>query len=530
VVIETNSKADEIKATKKGDFMTIQRKILGGVFILLLFLSCGSLAIADKCTDLATVTPLVPYGGAVITGATMVPASATMPAYCSVTATVGKKTDTDPQMDIEVWLPETWHKRLLHIGGGGFDGVMGIENAMANPVFRSNYVEKPLQKGFALAASNGGHRGTSSIDSSFLALFDYSMTQDYAHTAIGTTVRVAKALIADYYGERPKYSYFWGCSNGGRGAFNAAAKYAHEYDGVMAFAPSRNMPGLSSAWMEFAPAVTLTPGKIATIKNAALAACDRLDGINDGIISNPDACTFNPANLLCQGTPDDSCLTVDEIAIVKKIQSDLRLQDGSLVYSRNGFGELSWAWGYGTLGPGYVDLMTFQDPNYSDWDLNKDYPKLVQVLDGAYGCSGETDALARYLNEDRKMIVFHGTDDTLLSHYDTARTFYEVTDAADHRGKQNAKMYTAAGVGHCVGGPGADTFDMIGPITDWVEHRKEPGTLLSSKVDPSNGSVLFTRPLCEYPGYPRYKGHGSPNDAASFYCKYPKDRKCQDRD
>ena len=124
--------------------MTIQRKILSSVFILLLFLSCGSLALADKCTDLATVTPLVPYGGAVITGATMVPASATLPAYCRVTATVGKKTDTNPQMDIEVWLPETWHKRLLHIGGGGFDGVMGIENAMANPVFSSQLCRKAL--------------------------------------------------------------------------------------------------------------------------------------------------------------------------------------------------------------------------------------------------------------------------------------------------------------------------------------------------------------------------------------------------
>jgi feruloyl esterase len=502
---------------KKGGFMTMQKRIRSSVFILLLCLSYGSLALADRCTDLATATPLVPYGGAVITGATMVPASATLPAYCMVTATVGKNTDTDPQMDIEVWLPETWHKRLLHIGGGGFDGVMGIENAMANPVFRSNYVEKPLQNGFALAASNGGHRGANSIDSTFLALFDYSMTQDYAHTAIGTTVRVAKALIAGYYGERPKYSYFWGCSNGGRGAFNAAAKYAHEYDGVMAFAPSRNMPGLSSAWTEFTPAAILAPGKIATIKNASLVACDRLDGINDGIISNPDACTFDPAGLLCRGTSNDSCLTDAELAIVKKIQSDLRLQDGTLVYSRTGFGELNWAWGYGFLGPGYVNLMTFQDPDYSDWELNKDYPKLVQVLDGAYGCSGETDALARYLNEGRKMIVFHGTDDTLLSHYDTARTFYEVTDAANPRGRQDAKLYMAAGVGHCVGGPGADTFDLITPMTQWVEMGKEPKDVLASKLDGA-GNVLFTRPLCEHPRYPHYKS-GNPDDAASFTCK-----------
>jgi feruloyl esterase len=119
------------------------------------------------------------------------------------------------------------------------------------------------------------------------------------------------------------------------------------------------------------------------------------------------------------------------------------------------------------------------------------------------------------------MIVVHGTDDTLLSHYDTARTFYEVTSEAGGKGPKNAKLYMAAGVGHCYGGPGADTFDMISAITDWVEKGQTPKTLLASKIDPGTGSVLFTRPLCEYPKYPHYKGKGDPNNAANFQCKYP---------
>lgn len=468
------------------------------------FMAYGAGALADICTDLAPQ----PYGGATITSAAMVPPSGGTPAYCRVTATAGEQTD------IEVRLPDNWKKRFLHLGGGGFDGVTPFD-----PTFPPLPVEPPydnlLQQGYALAGSNGGHRATQYPGPTFA--LDYTLAQDYAYTAIGTTVRVAKALIGAYYGERPKYSYFVGCSNGGRGAFNAAAKYPNWYDGVVAASPSRNMPGLSAAWMEFMPAMALTPGKVATLFNATLAECDGLDGLKDGIISNPDTCTFDPASLRCKGASNDSCLTGEEIAIVKKIQSDLKLSDGTLIYSRNGFGELNWAWAYGVLGPGFVNWLTFRNPSYSSWNLNHDFPTVVEVLEGAYACSGETDALARYLNWGKKMIVWHGSDDTLLSHYDTIRTFNDVMSAAGGHGRKNAQLYVAQGVSHCGGGPGADTVDLVSAITDWVEKGQAPETLLASKINPQNGGILFTRPLCEYPKFPYYIG-GNPNAAASFRC------------
>jgi feruloyl esterase len=487
--------------------------VVAAIFVVFLVQVSSAVAGTDECVVLMNQ----PYGGATITSATMMPATGSTPAYCRVTATVGKDSDPRKQMDVEVWLPDNWQKRFLHLGGGGFDGTLPFQTTP--PAFRPNYIEKPLQNGFALAGSNGGHRVSDYPGPTFA--LDATMAQDYAYTAIGTTLRVAKTLIAAYYGERPTYSYFWGCSNGGRGAFNAAAKYPHEYDGVVAAAPSRNMPGLSSAWMEFGSAAKLTPGKIATVKKASVAECDHLDGLTDGIISNPDECGFDPESLRCEDTPDDLCLTDEEIAIVNKIQSDLKLADGTVIYSRTGFGELNWAGGYAALGPGYVNWLTFRNPLYADWELNKDYPTLVEVLEGAYACSGETEALAMYLNGEGKMIVVHGTDDTLLSHYDTARTFYEVTNEAHGRGRENAKLYMAAGVGHCYGGPGADRFDMINALADWVEKGRHPKTLSASKIDPATGSVLFTRPLCEYPTYPHYKGKGDPNDAANFYCRHP---------
>jgi feruloyl esterase len=175
------------------------------------------------------------------------------------------------------------------------------------------------------------------------------------------------------------------------------------------------------------------------------------------------------------------------------------------------------AFGYGGFGAGHVGWIVYRDPDYdpTTWNLNNDWPDVVEVCEGAYGFNADTDSLVHYLSMGKKLIVWHGTDDTLLSHYDTVRTMNELADAAGNFGK-NMKFYTVPGVGHCGGGVGASTFDMISALTDWVEKGKAPKNLIASKV--SGGSVLFTRPLCEYPRYPRYI-RGNPNDANSFECQ-----------
>lgn len=485
--------------------MKIQKGLMTVVAMLFVFMAYGGGALADNCTDLA----LQPYGGATITSAAMVPANGATPAYCSVTATA------EEQTDIVVWMPDNWQKRFLHLGGGGFDGITPFDPTFPPLTMEPSYGNL-LQQGYALAGSNGGHQASVWPNATFGT--DFNLTQDYAYVAIGTTVRVAKALIAAYYGQRPRYSYFAGCSNGGRGAFNAAAKYPFEYDGIVAGSPSRNMPGLASGWMRNLGATILTPANITAIYAAAVAACDALDGLEDGIISNPDACiqVFNPATV--------PGLTPADLAVVQTILSDTTLADGTVVYSRYGFGPLNWAPGYGVLGIGFVGWMVYRNPSYNPatWNLDQDYPDVVTVLEGAYDCSAKTDPLVRYANLGRKLIAWHGTDDTLLSHYDTERTFYQIADAAGEYGRSNMKLYLAAGVGHCgdtMGEPGADHFDMISAITNWVEKGIAPGNIVASKVN-SAGEVLFTRPLCESPRYPQYIG-GNPNDARSFQCEMP---------
>jgi len=469
--------------------------------IIMIFAALGLVHAVNagiSCSDLA----LQPYGGATITSATMVPASGDTPAYCKITATAGKQTD------IEVRLPDNWQKRYLHIGGSGFDGAIPTYLDIFNP---------RLQQGYAIAASNGGHRSARPDISDATFGLDPTLTQDYAHVAIGTTVRVAKALITAYYGERPKHSYWTGCSNGGRGGYNAAAKYASEFDGVIAAAPSRNCTGTIASWMQNWPIMTLDPAKVEAVNAAMVSACDKLDGLEDGIISNPDECTFDAATV--------SGLDETDIAIVNNIHSDITLSDGKLIYSRYGFGALIPELGlsYGSLGVGHVGYIVNRDPSYNptSWNLDNDYALVSTVMEGVYGFCAETDALASYLKSGRKLIVYHGTDDNIVSHYETIRAMGDLSRVAGCFGRANMRLYIVPGFEHCSRlGPGAEKVDWLSALTDWVEKGKAPKTLIASKED-TEGNVLFTRPLCEYPRYPHYV-FGDPNNAGSFICKKPK--------
>jgi hypothetical protein len=467
---------------------------------------------AIPCTALEQIA----IADTVITRAVKIAANGSVPAYCRVLASVA------PETDIEVRLPDTWQERLLHLGGSGFDGV--IPNLNLNGA--------QLAQGYALAGSNGGHRDPTGGPTRFLN--NPVLIEDYAHAAIGKTVRAAKAVIQAYYGQDARYAYFAGCSNGGRGAFNAASKYADDYDGVIAGAPSRNVPGLISGWVRAALLTPPSAAKMALMYRAELALCDGHDGLADGIISNPGRCRFDPAALRCAGEVDDgTCLTDAEIHAVNTIRSDVRLANGRTVYSRLGLGNPATGFGvFMPLGPpgaptvasfggAHLKFIVYGDPAYdpADYQVDRDLRAVTNVIEGEYDFSANTAPLATYLRSGKKMIVWHGTEDTAVSHLDTIRAYDRMADAAGKHA-ENARLYTPPGVLHCGGGPGADRFDLVGALTDWVENDRAPATLAASKRD-ATGNVLFTRPLCEYPRYPRYLGFGDRNDASGFHCVAP---------
>jgi feruloyl esterase len=488
-----------------------------GITIATLIVTLVSRADAGEPGPSCAALAKIALPDTVVTSAAVVAAQGARPAYCKVLGTVA------PETDIELRLPAAWQRRLLHLGGGGLDGSI--------PNLDLNNVE--LQQGYALVASNGGHRDPTGGPTRFLN--QPALIEDYAHGAIGKTVLFAKAIIRIYYGDSPRYSYFAGCSNGGRGAFNAAAKYADEYDGVIAGAPTLNMAGLISGWVRAALLTAPSGAKMASMYRAELAQCDAIDGVADGVISNPRACRFDPATIACPaGVNNDSCLTEAEIHAVNTIRSDVELDNGKLVYTRLGLGNPARGFGvFQPLGPpgsptvasfgvAMLQYIVYSDPAYdpATYDVDRDLRSVVNVVEGVYDFSADMTALAKYLRAGKRMIVWHGTEDMALSHMDTIRTFQRMADRAGH-GAENARLYTPPGVLHCGGGPGADRFDAVGALSRWVENGSAPRTLLATKVN-STGNVLFTRPLCEYPRYPRYVGHGDPADASSFECVRPR--------
>lgn len=472
-----------------------------------------SLAGAADCAGLtALVLP-----DATVISAVEVQAQAAVPAYCRVLATAGTETD------IEIRLPEPWGGRLVHLGGSGLDGFIQDLDARAGL----------LQQGFAVTASNSGHRDPTGGPTRFLN--DPAVIAAYAHGAIGQTIAVAKAIVLARYGEPARYTYFTGCSAGGRAAFNAAAKYGTEYDGVVAGAPTLNMSGLVSGWALATQVSAPSVAKLSAMYGAQLAQCDLIDGTADGIISNPARCRFDAASVRCPaGADDDTCLTDAEVEAVTRIRSDVELANGQTVYSRLGLGHPGM--GFGAFmplgGPGsptvamlvsswFLPYMVYGDPSYdpATYDLDREYSTVYEILEELYDFSADTGQLASYLRSGGKVIVWHGAEDALMSHHDTVRSYEELSRRAG-RGAENARLYVPPGVNHCGGGPGADAFDLLGALVEWVEQDRVPRTLAAAKHDVS-GHVLFTRPLCEHPKYPRYDGVGDPDAAASFQCVGP---------
>jgi hypothetical protein len=438
------------------------------------------------------------YYNIAVTAAVRVAASGSVPAYCKVS---GHEPGTDH--DLEVRLPDYWLGRYVQRGGGGFDG------SIPPPALSTG----ALQAGAVQGANNGGHR-----DPTGAVLRDNPRAVDrYSHGAILAATRFGKAVTRAYYGRYPEYSYYEGCSNGGRGALNAAAKYGNEFDGVVAVAPTINLTGQIAQWTGAAALTMPSAGQFAQVHAAAVAQCDALDGAKDGIIANWQACQFDAARHIPRGVG----LTSAQVHAIRAIMNDVKRADGSTLYSGFGFGDLGpGAPAYGMFGTGQMRSIVLNDASWmpEQFNLEQHQPMISAVIDARHQFSASPAGLTQFMHGGGKIIVWHGSDDALLSHKDTIRTWLEVNRVAGAAlARANSRLYIAPGVQHCSGGPGADNIDALAALMSWVEQGKAPGTLLARKLD-RTGAVQLSRPLCEYPAWPRYNGKGDVNDAGNFSC------------
>jgi feruloyl esterase len=469
-------------------------------------------------------------GGATLTTA-VISASGTVPTYCKVSGTLA------PALNFEIRLPDAWNGKLYYAGGGGYDGVM------------TELVVPPLTQGYAEVVSDSGHQGNGM--SAAFALNDTFAAQLFGSLSVPTVMSTTLKILPAAYGVPPAKSYFEGCSNGGREALMAVQRNPNLFDGVIARSPGYNWVGFMGAFNRTAKALAAPGGAFSAAKTALLAkhvreACDGLDGIVDGIVANPAACTakvVNVAALRCAGGADtgDTCLSDAQLAVVKSWTTDAVFK-GSSAYRSKGYnltGNEDDPGGFGIWVSGNGDVKKagqymFQDTSVKyvlardpsadslkyTWDKNQSALYSMAALNDAT----QSD-IRPFIQAGGKLIVWHGGSDMALS---VNSTIEYMTNMEKSVGAESAaastRLYVAPGVNHCEGGVGPDKTDLLTALDQWVTKGIAPSTLTAEKLD-GKGAVTRTLPLCRYPQYPKYTGPA--NDAAaaklatSYACTAP---------
>ena len=489
-------------------------------------------ALASTCGTLKGVT----IAGVVVTDAKRVEPTASVNAVglCQVTGTRA------PFLDIEVDVPDNWSGRVFHQGGGGFDGNIPSAITRAADGSLTAVHVAVTQKGAIYAASNGGNRAAVPAQAA-PGLWASNSTDamasgdDYSYRALGTTIGFAKALAQAFYASAPKWTYFIGCSEGGREAYEAAQRYPDQYDGIVQGCETMDMAALVSGIFNVSsktgtPAA-LSPAQYTAAYASAVAACDSNDGLVDGYLTNPASCTLDPGALQC-GQPNANvdptlCLSAPQVTTLRSLLSDLTLNSGDIAYSHyawTNFNGLA-APGGGGLAGGFALLGT-DDPSWltpakqASFDLNRDF---YVVGDGLFrrGTDHDKVAIASYVASGKKLLAWNDAGDPLVSASDHARNHATMVQLASAMGlldaRANTRLFIVPGSTHGAGGD-LSQVDWLSAIVDWVENNNPPTQLTYAF---SVGATNRSLPVCEYPKYARYNGTGDVNAAASFTCTSP---------
>jgi feruloyl esterase len=491
--------------------------LLVAIVSAVLLPAAASAATCESLTSLAIKNGTVTSAQIVAPGAFTPPAGraggpaganafAKLGEFCRIAVTLKPA----PRSDIkaEVWMPSSgWNGKLQIVGNGGFAGTISYP-AMANA----------LAAGYAAASTDTGHTGPSSN-----TFANEDVLIDFAHRAIHETTVAAKTTVSGFYGNAPRFSYFAGCSTGGRQALTAAQRYPEDFNGIIAGAPASHTSTQAFGQIWFAQALAEVAGalpreKLTLVHDAVLNACDGLDGAKDGVLENPLACTFDPKVLACKAGADPaSCLTDAQVATVQKVYAGpTNPRTGTPIYVGLERGsEPGWNPVPVSYAVDYFKYIVFKDPSWDPKALNYD----AHVAQAATGANLIFDAnnpdMSAFTKRGGKLILYQGWGEPGIPPANLVRYYGEIQSKTS-RAKDAVRLFMVPGMGHCGGGTGVNTFDMVTPLDQWVTAGKAPAEIPASRV--RNGASDRTRPLCAYPQIAIYKGTGSVDEAANFSC------------
>lgn len=484
-----------------------------------------SVSMPNTTISAVEYVPAGPYKGPAMPGA---PApkgpqgpGMSLPAYCRVALVLTPSSDS--HIESEVWLPaEDWNGKLQVVGNGGWAGTISFP-AMA----------AALKEGYATASTDTGHKPNEAGGNGMFALGHPEKIIDFGHRALHETTVKAKAIIAALYDKGPRYSYYNGCSTGGRQGLVEATRYPEDFDGIVAGAPANPHIHLHAADIERSmrlkkdPAQQLTQAKLATLHKAILDACDKLDGVKDGILENPEKCKYDPGALLCKGADSDACLTAPQVENAKMIFSAIKTKKGELIWP--GFamgGELQYTPLTAQIDPNAppspfpldsIRILGYQDSNWDwrTWDLDRDVARADEKAGATLDVTPSD--LSAFKKRGGKLLLYHGWSDPGIAAGNTVNFYKGVLSKMGAKQDDWFRLFMVPGMQHCSGGPGTDQFNKMAAIERWRESGIAPDQILAAHV--TGSTVDMTRPLCPYPKTAVYKGTGSTNDAANFTCK-----------
>jgi feruloyl esterase len=489
----------------------------------------------------------LPTGGATVQTAVAVAASEqgnTNGDFCKVIGIIKPQNPNSPNLEFEVNLPQSWNRRALQMGGGGYNGtlVTGLTGFTLQPA----NVDNPLKQGFVTLGTDGGHKSTQGFDGTF-ALDDEAL-RNFGKESIKKGHDAALEIIKKAYGRAPERFYFIGGSQGGHEALDAAARYPNDFDGVVAHYPAYNVTllhlgslNVGRALYEGGGAAWMNPAEVKLITDAVYAKCDLLDGAKDGIISDVKACnkSFDVKTLRCSNGSEggDTCLSDAQLAAVAKITSDYKpgftiagmdtfprwaLLEGALFQGRSSFGQVPQPSNplsgkeplLYTAGDQTAKFIISRNPKLDTMTFDpKQYMERIKVVASIMDVSDVS--LEKFKAKGGKIIMTHGTVDDFITPHNSELYYQRQMKQFGQAVHSFMRFYMVPGFGHGFG-PFNAKIDSLKALQEWVEKGKAPSGLVATDGNPNANRA---RPLCEWPKFPKFTGAaGTENNAASYTC------------
>ncbi|MDM7995516.1 MAG: tannase/feruloyl esterase family alpha/beta hydrolase [Acidobacteriota bacterium] len=453
-----------------------------------------------------------------------------LPAYCRVDGMLDRRIGVKGVsygIGFAIALPDAWNGRFLMQGGGGLNGTVGMPLGMVAAG------ETPaLMRGFAVASTDTGHQSKGgAFDAGFME--DQQAALDFAYVAVGRVASISKLIVARYYGKPADHAYFTGCSTGGREAMLMAQRYPSYFDGIVSGAPAMRtghsnlaLRFMATTYNQIAPrdesgkpvtAQALSDRDRKLVLDSFMNTCDADDGLKDGMLFNPIGCRFNPEALVCKGAKEEGCLSAQQAAAIRKAFAGPKDSKGNQVYP--GFlydSGVATAQGI----PGVLRSPSPPGPPIQSLEMDVDAEARTADSDpqAILTDTASWTNLNTFSGRGGKLIFFHGVSDAWFSALDTVGYYEKVgrDNGGPEKVREWSRLFLVPGMGHCSGGEGAlDTFDMLSAVVEWVEKGTAPDSIkATSRALPGR-----SRPLCPHPQHAHYKGHGDPQDAASFECR-----------